>query len=354
MQRVPKCILKTLLSAVMALLISSTAYAGRVENLDLQKPENACPSKNLGEPQTEAATFLGIVEEGDFLVNVRFADGETALLPMGTSPDSLRTLSKNTEVSITYQSMQFWDAEGDGACRSLTKVQEILPLGQSASSPPEASTSPKASAQGGQSPLAKAHATRDPWASLKNAAQQGDPAAQRNLGILYANGERIPQDYTQALHWLTQAAKQEDFAAMNSLGIMYESGMGVAKDEVQAVEWYRKAAYGLSDAVENLHRMWKKGSPATKIKGVPCDALRVEISGSGSRALRNNHSVTLYAPGGTLVADVLLDGQEVAISSRSQWPGVSYTSLSHLNKRPNEVTVIQVGGDVCRFTESFR
>ena len=189
---------------------------------------------------------------------------------------------------------------------------------------------------------------------MKNAAQQGDPAAQRNLGILYANGERIPQDYTLALHWLTQAAKQEDFAAMNSLGIMYESGMGVAKDEVQAVEWYRKAAYGLSDAVENLHRMWKKGSPATKIKGVPCDALRVEISGSGSRALRNNHSVTLYAPGGTLVADVLLDGQEVAISSRSQWPGVSYTSLSHLNKRPNEVTVIQVGGDVCRFTESFR
>ena len=145
----------------MALLISSTAYAGRVENLDLQKPENACPSKNLGEPQTEAATFLGIVEEGDFLVNVRFADGETALLPMGTSPDSLRTLSKNTEVSITYQNMQFWDAEGDGACRSLTKVQEITPLGQSASSPrkqahPQKQASPQRQApRGGKARLQK-------------------------------------------------------------------------------------------------------------------------------------------------------------------------------------------------------
>ena len=39
------------------------------------------------------------------------------------------------------------------------------------------------------------------------AAEQGDAKAQFNLGVLYANGQGVPQDYKQAVYWHTKAAE---------------------------------------------------------------------------------------------------------------------------------------------------
>jgi TPR repeat protein len=39
-------------------------------------------------------------------------------------------------------------------------------------------------------------------------AEQGDADAQRNLGIMYVEGEGIPQDITQGVYWLSKAAEQ--------------------------------------------------------------------------------------------------------------------------------------------------
>ena len=42
----------------------------------------------------------------------------------------------------------------------------------------------------------------------RKAAEQGDAAAQYNLGLMYANGRGVPQDYVEAHKWLNLAATQ--------------------------------------------------------------------------------------------------------------------------------------------------
>ena len=59
---------------------------------------------------------------------------------------------------------------------------------------------------------------------------------------MYANGQGVPQDYTQAVAWYRQAAEQGDSEAQFQLGIVYTLGKGVSQDAAQAVDWYRQAA----------------------------------------------------------------------------------------------------------------
>jgi len=73
-------------------------------------------------------------------------------------------------------------------------------------------------------------------------AKNGNAAAQYNLGVMYGEGQGVPQDDQQALYWYRQTADQGDADAQLSLGLMYAKGQGVAQDYQQAVFWYRKAA----------------------------------------------------------------------------------------------------------------
>ena len=73
-------------------------------------------------------------------------------------------------------------------------------------------------------------------------ANAGDAEAQLNTGVLYANGQGLPQDYLQAAYWFRKAAEQGVFAAQNNLGVCYEKGLGVPKDQAEADKWFRKAA----------------------------------------------------------------------------------------------------------------
>ena len=43
---------------------------------------------------------------------------------------------------------------------------------------------------------------------LRKAAEQGDASAQYNLGVMYANGEGVPEDYVKAYAWINLAAAQ--------------------------------------------------------------------------------------------------------------------------------------------------
>jgi TPR repeat protein len=77
---------------------------------------------------------------------------------------------------------------------------------------------------------------------LRPLAEQGNAAAQNTLGVLYANGYGVQQDYFKAAAWYRKAAEQGDPNALNNLGIMYDNGHGVPKDYVQARKWYDLAA----------------------------------------------------------------------------------------------------------------
>ncbi|MBE0616885.1 MAG: sel1 repeat family protein [Proteobacteria bacterium] len=48
------------------------------------------------------------------------------------------------------------------------------------------------------------------------AAKQGDAGAQYNLGLLYANGQGVPQNYTEAANWYRKAAEQGNASAQFS------------------------------------------------------------------------------------------------------------------------------------------
>jgi TPR repeat protein len=92
------------------------------------------------------------------------------------------------------------------------------------------------------------------------AAEQGYADAQFNLGLMYANGEGVPQDMEQAVELFKKAAEQGHVDAQNNLGAMYFTGEGVARDEKKAIQWFEKAAaQGNQEARANLDAIKASG-----------------------------------------------------------------------------------------------
>jgi len=69
---------------------------------------------------------------------------------------------------------------------------------------------------------------------FRAAAEQGDPYAQFNLGLLYKKGDGVARDDALAATWLRLAAKQGLAFAQNHLGAMYYNGRGVEQDDHEA------------------------------------------------------------------------------------------------------------------------
>lgn len=97
-------------------------------------------------------------------------------------------------------------------------------------------------------------------------AEKGDAQAQLHLGMLYANGDGVPQDYRAAREWYEKAAAQGYAMAQYSLGVMYDNGEGVPQDYTAARKWYEKAAArGYAMAQTKLGALYVHG------RGVPQD-----------------------------------------------------------------------------------
>ena len=77
---------------------------------------------------------------------------------------------------------------------------------------------------------------------FREAAEQGDPAAQFNLGVLYETGQGVTQNYAEAVKWYHAAAEQGEPQAQFNLGVFYETGQVVPQDYAEAVKWYKAAA----------------------------------------------------------------------------------------------------------------
>ena len=82
----------------------------------------------------------------------------------------------------------------------------------------------------------------------RKSAEQGNALAQNNQGSLYYHGQGVPQDYAQAASWFRKAAEQGDALAQYNLGLLYDHGQGVPQDYAQAASWFRKAA-GMGNAL---------------------------------------------------------------------------------------------------------
>jgi uncharacterized protein len=115
-------------------------------------------------------------------------------------------------------------------------------------------------------------------------ADQGLAVAQFNLGLMYANGQGVSKDESEAMKWYRLAAdqgrsdaqyqlghlsyQQNEYAeaakwfrlaaeqgrpdAQSNLGVMYAEGEGVPRDDIQALMWFTlAAAQNHKDAIEN-------------------------------------------------------------------------------------------------------
>ena len=76
----------------------------------------------------------------------------------------------------------------------------------------------------------------------KTLAEQGDTAAQNNLGLMYAQGGGVRRDGDEAAKWFRKAAEQGHREAQYNLGLMYYDGEAVPHDYVQAFMWFTLAA----------------------------------------------------------------------------------------------------------------
>jgi TPR repeat protein len=108
---------------------------------------------------------------------------------------------------------------------------------------------------------------------LRPLADQGDAAAQFNLGVMYDKGQGLSQNFSEAVKWYRLSADQGLRESQCSLGNMYNLGKGVSIDHAEAVKWYRLAAdQGDTEAQEWLAPMYQRGH------GVPRDSVQAYVS----------------------------------------------------------------------------
>jgi len=113
----------------------------------------------------------------------------------------------------------------------------------------------KALAENGLNKGAQAYDSGDYATALREwrpLAEQGDKHAQIWLGVMYANGKGVIQDYKEAVKWYGLAAAQGNATAQFLLGGMYDYGEGVIQDNVYAHMWLNIAASsGVASAGKN-------------------------------------------------------------------------------------------------------
>jgi len=114
-----------------------------------------------------------------------------------------------------------------------------------------------ASRSGAQS--AEASPLRDTYVGasvkdLRRHALKGDAAAEYTLGIRYASGEGVKQDYHEAVGWFLKAADRGDLRAAAKIATCYWAGKGAPRDYSKAYFWALLAQAGQDEEDEKTGR----------------------------------------------------------------------------------------------------
>ena len=95
---------------------------------------------------------------------------------------------------------------------------------------------------------------------FKTAAEDGVTEAQYNIAVMYAEGLGIDHDPNQAVFWYRKAAAQGSASAAFNLGVAYSNGVGVKQSMEEAAQWFRKAGEaGVVNAQFNLGLLYERG-----------------------------------------------------------------------------------------------
>ena len=77
---------------------------------------------------------------------------------------------------------------------------------------------------------------------LRPLAETGDARAQFNVGVMYSEGQGVPQDHAEAGKWYRLSAEQGYAQAQYNLGLWYARAEGTSQDDVRAHMWFNLAA----------------------------------------------------------------------------------------------------------------
>ena len=101
--------------------------------------------------------------------------------------------------------------------------------------------------------LAFQSAAASEFDETKALAEQGVATAQYNLGVMYADGDGVPENGAEAVKWFRKAAAQGDADAQSKLGFMYGTGKGVPENSIRAYVWFSMAkTQGDTGAATNI------------------------------------------------------------------------------------------------------
>lgn len=104
-----------------------------------------------------------------------------------------------------------------------------------------------------------------PTQALRQKAEQGNAAAQFDLGTRYRNGDGVSKNLVEAVKWVRMAANQGDAEAQYNLGLAYYLGDGAPKNPAEAAKWWSLAAEkGMALAQFNLGAMYVNGDGVPK------------------------------------------------------------------------------------------
>jgi uncharacterized protein len=101
---------------------------------------------------------------------------------------------------------------------------------------------------------------------FKPLAERGNAEAQFDLGVMYRQGQGVPQDDGQAVAWWIKAAEQGHTEAQDNLGLRYARGQGVPRDWVQAYKWFAIAGARGNDVAMKNKQVVQLHMPPDKVK----------------------------------------------------------------------------------------
>ena len=92
------------------------------------------------------------------------------------------------------------------------------------------------------------------------AARSGNAEAEELIGIMYALGLGVEQDYQRAFDWYLRASMKGHPGAQSGVGWYYEVGLGMPEpDLVRAYMWYTLSAIGGDpDAADSMEQVIQK------------------------------------------------------------------------------------------------
>lgn len=111
--------------------------------------------------------------------------------------------------------------------------------------------------------LMEAGRFKDAYVAMWPAARSGNADAEELIGVMYALGLGVEQDYVRAFEWYLRSAMKGHPGAQSGVGWYYETGLGLpAPDLVRAYLWYRLSTIGGDpDAAISVEEVVKKMAP---------------------------------------------------------------------------------------------